>query len=157
MTIELVHFQQDEFEPYMVNLLVQYKSDKIAAGNISPEDAEDKIEKEIQTLLPQGMETPNHRFFQIFDPEISSKVGIVWVYFNPEDSRNQAFIYDVEISESYRRQGYASQAMLKLEDDLRDQGVKKIGLHVFGFNTGAQALYRKLGYQVTNIQMSKQI
>lgn len=34
-------------------------------------------------------------------------------------------------------------------------GLGKIGLHVFSFNLGAQALYRSLGYGITGMNMLK--
>ena len=34
-------------------------------------------------------------------------------------------------------------------------GVQRIGLHVFGHNTGAQALYARLGYGVTGLNLLK--
>ena len=36
-------------------------------------------------------------------------------------------------------------------------GLSTIGLHVFGHNRGARALYAKLGYGVTGINMMKNI
>ena len=33
----------------------------------------------------------------------------------------------------------------------------KIQLHVFGHNSGARALYRKLGYEETNVIMTKRL
>ena len=36
-------------------------------------------------------------------------------------------------------------------------GLQGIALHVFGHNTGAQALYGKLGYVPTNINMFKAV
>jgi ribosomal protein S18 acetylase RimI-like enzyme len=157
MPVELIPFQQGEFEDYLENLLVRYTADKIAAGNVGPDNATETIRKEIDNLMPQGLQTPHHTYFQICDQESGNKVGILWVYYDPQDRRKQAFIYDLEVDEAYRRQGYASQALLALEDHLRRLGVQKIGLHVFGFNTEAQALYCKLGYEITNIQMAKRL
>jgi ribosomal protein S18 acetylase RimI-like enzyme len=157
MPVDLIPFEQDELEAYLEQLQVHYTADKIAAGNVSPENADELIRKEIENLLPQGLSTPHHAFFKICNPDHGVKIGILWIFYDPRERRKMAFIYDLEIDEAYRRQGYASQAMLAVEDMLRAKGAQNIGLHVFGFNTGAQALYRKLGYQVTNIQMAKQI
>jgi RimJ/RimL family protein N-acetyltransferase len=68
-----------------------------------------------------------------------------------------AFIYDIEIYEPFRRRGYASQALLAAEDKARELGLKAIALHVFGYNTGARALYDKLGYRVTDLTMAKDL
>ncbi len=44
-----------------------------------------------------------------------------------------------------------------LEEVLRPEGITHIGLHVFGDNTRAQALYTKQGYRITGISMQKEI
>jgi ribosomal protein S18 acetylase RimI-like enzyme len=45
--------------------------------------------------------------------------------------------------------------MRAAEDEARRLGVDTIRLHVFGHNTRARPLYDKLGYEPTNIMMSK--
>lgn len=157
MAVDLILFDPGEFEAYLEHLRVHYTADKLAAGNVAPENAEEAIRNEIAQLLPQGMQTPNHTFFRICDADSGEKVGLLWTYFDPQDPRQQAFVYDIEIEPAHRRRGFASQGLLALEPYLRARGVRRIGLHVFGFNTGAQALYRKLGYEITNIQMAKQL
>jgi len=37
----------------------------------------------------------------------------------------------------------------------RTLGLSGIALHVFGHNSGAQALYASLGYQITNLNLFK--
>ena len=37
------------------------------------------------------------------------------------------------------------------------QGLETLALHVFGHNPGARALYEKLGYEITNINMAKHL
>ncbi len=45
--------------------------------------------------------------------------------------------------------------MLWFAAQAQKRGLSGIALHVFGQNTGAQALYQKLGYLPTNINMFK--
>ena len=49
----------------------------------------------------------------------------------------------------------AFRAFLAVEAEARRLGLAGIGLHVFGHNTGAQALYAKLGYVPTHINLYK--
>ncbi|KAB2854509.1 MAG: GNAT family N-acetyltransferase, partial [Anaerolineae bacterium] len=51
----------------------------------------------------------------------------------------------------------ATQAMLALEDEVKKVGLDSIGLHVFGHNQSAYALYQKIGYETTNIVMAKKL
>jgi ribosomal protein S18 acetylase RimI-like enzyme len=68
-----------------------------------------------------------------------------------------AFVYDLEIAPEFRRQGHARRSFLALETLVAELGIDHIGLHVFSFNVGAQALYESLGYQVTGINMQKSL
>jgi ribosomal protein S18 acetylase RimI-like enzyme len=44
-----------------------------------------------------------------------------------------------------------------VEARARELGAKSVELHVFGHNYVAQALYEKVGYNVTSITMAKPI
>ena len=67
------------------------------------------------------------------------------------------FIYYLEIEEPFRRQGLASQASLALEEKTKELGLAALFLHVFAHNPPAQALYSKLGYKVTSLNMMKRL
>ncbi|MBX7147367.1 MAG: GNAT family N-acetyltransferase [Alphaproteobacteria bacterium] len=56
-----------------------------------------------------------------------------------------------------RLQGYATQVIEQAESKAKYLGAINIGLSVFSCNYGAQALYQKLGYNVTNINMIKSL
>jgi len=42
-----------------------------------------------------------------------------------------------------------------LDEKLISMNVDSVGLHVFGHNIVAQELYKKSGYEITNINMRK--
>lgn len=62
---------------------------------------------------------------------------------------------DDEVKPEFRRQGDAKASFDALEPLVRELGLTRIGLHVFGHNPGARALYRKLGYSVTSVNMRR--
>ena len=66
-------------------------------------------------------------------------------------------VYNIEIGAAHRRKGHAFRALQALEAMAVAAGATSIGLNVFAFNTGAQALYRKLGYATTNFNMRKRL
>jgi ribosomal protein S18 acetylase RimI-like enzyme len=84
-------------------------------------------------------------------------VGSLWVAILDRAGVRTAFIFNVEIDEPYRRQGHAKRAFKALEVVVRELGVDIIGLHVFAYNTAAQALYESLGYGVTGLNMQKRL
>ncbi len=49
------------------------------------------------------------------------------------------------------------QAFQALEIKVRELGLHTIALHVFGHNHAARAMYEKLGYITTNVQMLKTV
>ena len=111
----------------------------------------------IQDLLPQGPDTPDNVLYTLHDPHEDADVGVLWYALQRTPHATTAFIYEVEVFEAYRRRGYATQAFTLLETDAAARGATRIGLHVFGHNTAARALYEKLGYHATNINMRKEL
>ena len=153
--IDLVPMTPEEFALYLERLVVAYAADKVRAGNWTSDESVRRSREECQALLPMGPDTPGQHLYRILDTETGERVGVVWL---AEDTRKLSptgFIYDLEVEAPYRRRGFATRAMLALEVKARALGLDTIGLHVFGFNREARALYEKLGYEITNINMSK--
>ncbi len=80
---------------------------------------------------------------------------------NTEDAGNpivgSGFVFDITILPQARRLGHGQRAFELLEPLARDLGLISIGLNVFANNPAALALYRRLGYEVTNIAMNKRL
>ena len=52
---------------------------------------------------------------------------------------------------------FGIQTMKKLEEKAKELKCNKISLHVFAHNNLAISLYKKMGYKITNLMMSKEI
>jgi ribosomal protein S18 acetylase RimI-like enzyme len=147
---------QSEYAVWLAETIPAYAADKVASGQWAHDAALELAKKEYGELLPQGPETPENHLFTILDQE-AVPVGVLWFAVKTKFNARIAFVLDVSVSEGRRRQGHARRALLALEDEVRTLGLSGIALHVFGHNTGAQALYAKLGYQPTNISLFKPI
>jgi len=145
-----------EFQPFCELSIAEYAQDHVANGRWSEEEALEKASKEFQELLPDGMATPDHYLFTIINGA-QQRVGVLWFGMRKSQGQRAGFVYDVRIDEAFRRQGYGSQAFHELENKVRALGGVKILLHVFGNNYAAQEMYKKLGYETTNIQMAKRL
>ncbi|MCO7124910.1 GNAT family N-acetyltransferase [Sporolactobacillus shoreicorticis] len=152
MSILITDMLEEDFAPYLDNSTKEYAKEKQQSGAWPAERALMNARAEISRLLPQGYRTANHRFLSLVD-ETGRKVGIFWLQLSPE--RREAFIYDFEIFEPYRGHGLGQLAMQTLFVYCRTLGLIKISLHVFAHNTRAYHVYQKLGYQATDINMSK--
>ena len=117
-------------------------------------DATSLAAKEYAQLLPQGLSTPDHHLFTLTDDE-GTCVGVLWFALTNKFNAPVAYLYNIEVNAEHRRQGHAHRALLALEGEARRLGLTGIALHVFGHNTGAQALYAGLGYGPTNINLFK--
>lgn len=144
----------EAYADYLDVAVPAYAADKVASGQWAAADAMELSRKSYAELLPRGVDTPDHYLFTIGD-SAGLPVGMIWMALQDRADRRVGFIYDVSVEVPYRRQGYATAAFRALEDRAGEFGISGIALHVFGHNPGAQALYTKLGYSITNVNMFK--
>src|SRR5438876_3373767 len=154
-TIDLVPMDEADFHAYMDWSIADYAQEHIRPGRWSQEEGLQRATQQYQELLPDGLASPNQYLFSIQNTVTGEKVGMLWFAIQKHGGKVGAFVYDVEIAELFRRNGYAEQAFLVLEEKVRALGLDTIGLHVFGHNHAARALYEKLGYVPTNINLLK--
>lgn len=142
--------QQAEFERFLERAIREYAEDHVRNGNWSADGAYEKSRKEFERHLPEGIHSPDQYLYSIVDDD-DNKIGVLWVQIKD----HKAFIFDFVIDELFRGKGYGKQALAALDEKLRAMSVESIGLHVFGDNTTAQGLYKKMGYRITGIHMKK--
>jgi len=145
---------QAEYAAWIARAVPAYAAEKVASGNWAQSDALERARKETQTLLPLGMQTPDHWFFAIVD-DAGAQVGELWFAAQARGTERVAYIYDVVVWPEHQRKGHALRAFAAAEAEVSRLGLAGIALHVFGHNAAARALYAKLGYQPTNINMFK--
>jgi RimJ/RimL family protein N-acetyltransferase len=151
-------FDPVEFKAYSEIAGKQYAEEKVKSGNWEKENAPALAEREFKALLPNGIETKDNYLYSILEEKSNEKVGFIWIASNvPHSLKNDLFIYDFEIFESFRRKGYAIAALKLLEEKARELGKNRISLHVFGQNQAARKLYQKSGFEETNVVMSKKV
>ena len=156
-TVRLAPMTQVQFDAWLPQLVAGYAGEKVTSGNWIAEGALERSQHELDNLLGDGLATADHHFFAIYETDTGAYLGLIWLGMVKFTGQPMAFIYDFQIFEPYRRQGYGVAALHALEDEVRALGFDAIGLHVFGHNRVAQALYEKAGYQVTNVNMQKRL
>jgi len=148
---------EDTFQHYRDAAIAGYAEDNVASGRWPAEGALVRSQADFASSLPQGLETPDNYLYEVKADESGPTVGFIWFAVVDKNGLKSAFVYDVEIKPPFRRQGHAEGAFAALEPLVRALGLSSIGLHVFNHNPGAQALYRKLGYEVTSLNMQKSL
>lgn len=142
---------------YLEAAIAGYAADNVAAGRWPESGARERSRSEFAELLPRGLATPDNFLYEILSCEGGPTVGFIWLAVERKPASITGFVYDLEISQEHRRQGHASRALAELEVIARAVGATSLGLHVFAFNDGAQALYRRLGFQVASLNLRKSL
>ena len=152
---KLIPMTQPEFEAFLERLIPDYAADNVRAGYWSEEEALEKSRKQTISLLPDGLQTKDHYLYTLYEGD--NAVGMIWLRAELDRPIKSGFIFDVEIKEEFRGKGYGKQAMLLIEEKARELGVKRMGLHVFGYNDVAKNLYERIGYKVSSTNMLKDL
>ena len=153
--VSLRRMTAEEFQSFLDRSIPAYAADKVKAGNWMPDEAERRSREEHARLLPDGLASGHQHLYTIEldgDP-----VGDLWLSSDPRLAGGAGFICDLYIAEGFRRRGVATEAMRLLEGEAARLGLSGLSLHVFGGNLGARALYEKLGYEATNLNMAKSL
>lgn len=146
----------EQYEKWLPTSIADYAKEHTIGGRWTAEEALRRSREEFDSLLPQGLATPNHRLYSILRLPDRKPAGVLWVQVEGAPKQT-SFIYNIEIFKPFRRRGYARQAMQLLEQEVRRLGAQTVRLHVFGHNRAARSLYEQLGYVATNIQMRKRL
>jgi len=124
------------------------------SGALPAEAAAEKPRRDHERALPDGLDTPGHLIFRL----MADGQGVGWLWLavpGPDSDPDMAWVYLVEVDKAFRGRGYGREAMLLAEAEARSQGMRSVGLNVYGHNTVARSLYTSLGYEVMEQQMKK--
>jgi ribosomal protein S18 acetylase RimI-like enzyme len=152
---KLIPMTQPEYDMYIERLIPEYAADNVRAGYWSEDEALEKSRKQTESLLSDGLHTKNHFLYTLYDGD--KAVGMIWLRAELDRHVKSGFIFDVEIKEEFRGKGYGKQAMLLIEEKAREMGIKRMGLHVFAYNKVAKSLYESIGYEVSSMNMLKDL
>jgi ribosomal protein S18 acetylase RimI-like enzyme len=147
---------QATYDAWRAATVREYAHEKVAAGAWSAADAMERSEAEFRTLLPDGRLSEGHQVRSMID-DAGQRVGHAWYVAEDRPVGRVIFIYDIAVDPEHRRKGHAQAALRAIEEDAREMGCIGVQLHVFGGNAGARELYRKAGYEETDVMMLKRV
>lgn len=152
---QLVSMRPGAFAAFAEEAIVDYARDNAQAGRWSEQEAPARARAEFQRLLPLGLDTPNHFFYEILGAAGGEPVGSLWFALDTTDQGKAGYLYSIRVAPAFRGRGHAKEALDLMEGLALDMGLTGMSLHVFGHNTNAQALYRASGYWTTGVVMRK--
>ncbi|WP_206615265.1 GNAT family N-acetyltransferase [Rhodococcus spongiicola] len=109
--------------------------------------------------LPDGLATERHHLVVAVDGN-GVPVGDAWIGPDPHrgpDATDSSWLYDINAYPQFRRQGFGSAILAAAEALVANEGAETLGLNVFGANTGAAELYRRNGYEIASMQLTKKV
>ncbi|MEV4736245.1 MULTISPECIES: GNAT family N-acetyltransferase [unclassified Microbacterium] len=143
--IELRRMTPERFVAFAAHSESAFADDLVASGRYSAEAAATESHRQMMLELPEGVDSAGQLLFTAHADD--EEVGILWLGERTRVGRPHAFVLDIEVAEAHRRRGHGREIMLAAEQEARRIGAESIGLHVFGFNAGAIAMYEGLGYR----------
>ena len=154
--VSLRKMTEDEFSIYLKAALPEYANEKKKGENLTDEQALQVATDSYNQLLPDGVHSKDQHLFSVIETMSQRTIGTLWFAIKSQP-RNYAWVYDIVLNAEARGRGYGTQTMNLLEQEVKRLGINSIGLHVFGHNKVAQALYEKIGFRTTNRIMVKDL
>jgi ribosomal protein S18 acetylase RimI-like enzyme len=74
-----------------------------------------------------------------------------------EDARQHAYISDIFVAESWRRNGVARALLQAVEDSMRDRGCERMRIRAKATNVVALTCYQAAGFNAYEVVFSKSI
>lgn len=152
----LAPMNEEQYAAFIARTIDEFAADKVRSGQWAQDEAIEQSRRALAALLPQGRSTADNFLFSVLDDQ-ATPAGTLWIGVKEYAGKRAAYIYDIWIAPEFRRRGHATRALAAAEEEARKLGLCGVGLHVFGHNAGARALYTTLGYQETNVNLFKSL
>jgi len=141
---------KDRHDHWASNIWQVYYQELLQAG-FSEEYAKENSAPDESNSVEFGKMNPGNFVLEVVNEDLA--IGNVWLV----QKENEWWIYDIELDEEHRSKGLGRLALQAIEQYVKDQQGNKLNLSVFGFNKIAQNLYLSEGFEVTRIQMHKNL
>jgi ribosomal protein S18 acetylase RimI-like enzyme len=147
----IMAMSEKDFEEFLRKAIVTYADLNVKTGRWQREESLNLSRAEHKRLFPDGHKTRNNYLYNILGSNHNEIAGHIWYSING----SAAFIFDIEIYEPYRKQGYAKEAIAAAEKRMVEMGAKTVSLQVRKDNANAQNLYLQLDYETVALNMTK--
>jgi ribosomal protein S18 acetylase RimI-like enzyme len=123
----------------IATLLNSYAIEPVGGGKPLPGDVRER-------LVPALREIPRALVLLAFVGDAAIGIAVCFVGFSTFRARPLLNIHDLAVLPQYRGNGVGSALLKAAEDYARSLGCCRLTLEVLDSNSGAQALYRRVGF-----------
>lgn len=146
-----------EFDNFKMQSQNTYAAYLAKVEGISVEETRKWASDQFNKLVPDGLQSVRQFFYQVFEKGTNQPVGYVWLGLQERFGRQIMSINDITIWTSYRGKGFGKILMSLIEQESKKREATRIRLHVFNQNEVAKGLYLSMGFEMTSIDMKKEI
>jgi ribosomal protein S18 acetylase RimI-like enzyme len=147
----------EELPGYLARLEVEYANELHESTGISAEAAQEESRQSTLDSFPEGKVAPGERVW-VAEDAAGNRVGVLWLaHLEPGTPKAHAWIYDIEVDEARRGEGWGRKLLALAEEQTRAMGLSTLRLNVFGRNRIARELYRSEGFTESRVTMVKDV
>jgi hypothetical protein len=140
---------KEDFDLIKGKMIADYAKDKVRVGHWSEMEAMELSKEALDKILKDGVETPNHYLLNAIEDE--TKIGFVWM----NEANGEIFVNDTCIFEDYRDKNYELKFIEVIEEKANSLDITKINIHSYGYNEKNLEVYKKMGYDITDVYLNK--
>ena len=147
--LKLEKMSEADFDIVKGKMIADYAKDKVRVGHWSESEALELSKEALDQILKDGVFTPNHYLLNAVEGKI--KVGFIWM----NEFNGEIFVNDTCIFEKYIERDYEVKFIKVIEEKANKLDIKKINIHSYGYNEKNIEVYKKMGYDITDIYLNK--
>ena len=99
---------EEAFARYAKHSSPNYAREKVASGEWKEETALEQARQLFDEMLPQGLNTPDHYFYEIVDEWDDKTVGMLWFTVRERAGKKSAYVVDIIIEKVLKMGGTVS-------------------------------------------------
>ena len=147
----------EELGVYATRLEVEYAAELHESTGISIEAAREESRESMVGSFPDGQVAPDEHVW-VAEDSAGRRVGVLWLaHREARTPKEHAWIYDIEVDEARRGEGWGRKLLALAEAQTRALGLTSLRLNVFGQNDVARKLYSTQGFAETRVTMVKDV
>jgi ribosomal protein S18 acetylase RimI-like enzyme len=153
--IRLRAMTEAEFDAWRGGAVEGLAAERAQAGHSDAGQASTRAAQELDSLLPDGFGTAGMLLLLAETPG-GDRLGLVWIGLD-RPRPGGAWLYNIAIEPEHQGKGYGRALLAAAEQEAARHGIRTLGLNVFGTNAVARHLYESSGYQITAMNMRKDL
>lgn len=162
--LTLAPLTEDERKAFFRQEVANYADQQVRDAGWQPGEALDRARREFTPVLTREYSEGVAAGDRLWSANVLDGGSVGWLWIKPLDDAPvpSAYLEQITVAATRRRQGYGCAMLAALEELLAAEGVEEVLLDVYAANEAGQALYASAGYELVGrserqVQLRKQL